>query len=360
MAKALFEEATEAEKQLLNEHLQKNPVLQQQYDLLLQLFISKAPTASLTTETTDQEATEVFEIFRKALELEMPDEEEANPQPGRGIKRYFYWAAAAAIIILGTAVWWFFPTEPTRSSNTDKAILAAEKGVRKQIVLPDSTKVWLNAGSVLYAVTNFEGTTREVRLEGEAFFDVKTLPERPFIVHANDIEIKVLGTAFNVKAYKEDENTETTLYRGLINVSKNNDANFQPIMLYPNQKLVIPRQDVSLSTRSEKTSTTTSSSLKSSIAILQIDSAKIEEKRIETAWMHNRLEFRDDDFETLAAKLERWYNVQISFTDERAKQLNFNGSFEKENIEQALKALATANPFTYKIKNDEIFISSIQ
>src|SRR5690606_8137812 len=93
--------------------------------------------------------------------------------------------------------------------------------------------------------------------------------------------------------------------------------------------------------------------------IAPIDSTKKEEERFETAWLYSRLEFRGDSFEELAFKLERWYNVNIRFADENVKQLNFNGSFEKESVAEAFAALQTALPyFTYKIENNDITVKS--
>jgi transmembrane sensor len=93
--------------------------------------------------------------------------------------------------------------------------------------------------------------------------------------------------------------------------------------------------------------------------ISHIDSTKKENERIETAWVYSRLEFRGDKFSALAQKLQRWYNVTINFTDDKVKELEFNGSFEKETVEQAFAALKVANSlFTYKIENHEIFVGS--
>lgn len=355
MAKALFGEATEAEKRWLDSQLQNDPSLQQQYDLLIQAFKTGQPTFFIhgQEETIDSE---VLDIINKATVLENAETLVAAPK--KMLKRFIYWAAAAAVIVLFAGAWWFSTKSNSPGPVPETPVLATENGARKSIVLPDSTKVWLNVGSRLYVVNQFKGATREVRLEGEAFFEVTKNPARPFIVHANNIDIKVLGTAFNVKAYQNDENTETTLYRGLINVTKNNEADFQPILLYPNQKLIVPRNTVAKAIQQEKTVAAGGDRPKNPIAIQLIDSTKLEEKRIETAWVHNRLEFRDEGFKALAEKLERWYGVRITFTDERVKRLNFNGSFEKEPIDEALKALATANPFTYKINNNEILISS--
>jgi transmembrane sensor len=198
-------------------------------------------------------------------------------------------------------------------------------------------------------------------LEGEAFFDVVKQPERPFIVHTAGINIKVLGTAFNVKSYPEDKTVETTLYRGLVQVSRQDDITKKVIELRPNEKLALPKQAAKEESElsQEKAPATKLQPVISSFVKTHIDSTKKESERLETAWLYSRLEFRGNNFEELAYKLERWYNITIVFADEKVKSLNFNGSFEKENVEQAFIALQAAVPaFTYKIQNHEVLVSS--
>jgi len=181
---------------------------------------------------------------------------------------------------------------------------------------------------------------------------------RPFIVHTSDIDIKVLGTAFNVKSYPEDKTVETTLYRGLVNVSRHNDEKKVAIELKPNQKLILSKQaakdEVLLSDKTKPSTPKPSTGF----TITRIDSTKKENERFETAWLYSRLEFRGDSFEELGRKLERWYNVTIVFTDEKVKQLHLNGSFEQETVEQAFQALKEGFPINYKINNNEISVGS--
>lgn len=348
MARCIFGEATPEEKESLQAHLKENPSLQQQFELLANTLNSRR------ADENDNESATAFDIIKKA------NAQVEKPVYRLSVKKYLPLAAASIILIVAAA--WFFllrngPATTDASPENQKPAYTAQNGVRKQVELPDGTKVWLNSGSDLYFINDFTGASREVKLEGEAFFDVVKNAARPFIVHAGDIDVKVLGTAFNVKAYPADGNVETTLYRGLVNITKANDKTFQPIMLYPNQKITVPRHRIA--DEGDKIVTTSSAStIKKSIAIQQIDSTRVEPLRIETAWMYNRLEFKGDSFAELALKMERWYNVKISFTDESVKQLNFTGSFEKENVEQALLALSVANSFNYKINANEIIISS--
>jgi ferric-dicitrate binding protein FerR (iron transport regulator) len=227
--------------------------------------------------------------------------------------------------------------------------------------LPDGTTVWLNAGSKLSYVGDFAGATREVRLEGEAFFDVVKQPGRPFIVHTTGIDIKVLGTAFNVKSYPEDKTVETTLYRGSVKVFRPEESEQKAILLKPNEKLIWSREAAIRPEKlSEQLPPAPVKTLSPSFTIAKIDSTKQESERFETAWVYSRLEFRGDSFEELAKKLERWYNVAIVFNDEQVKQLNFNGSFERETVVQAFEALKSAVPFNYTIKGHEIYVGSFE
>ena len=354
MAKSLFGEATAAEKEALQELLRQDPHLQQQYDLLLQVLNNRPAIYLEKGSKTNQEV--INHLIARGSAMEQRAEE-----PAPIIKKHFnkplVWAAASLIFICLVG-WWFFAHSPFQPKKlaAARAALIARNGARNKMRLPDGSTVWLNSGSKLFYITDFKGATREVRLEGEGFFDITKNEQKPFIVHANNIDIKVLGTAFNVKAYAEDENVETTLYRGLVNITKSDDSGFQPILLYPNQKLILPRKNLVEQTESKTVASISSSA--NAIAIKQIDSNKIENTRIETAWMYNRLEFRGDRFDELSKKMERWFDVKIAFDDEGVKNLSFTGSFEKESVEQALTALKTANSFNYKIKNNEILISA--
>ncbi|WP_090393496.1 FecR family protein [Niabella drilacis] len=350
MARAVYGEASASERQALQEYLAKSPDLQQQYELLYQLL---KRTESSSPALQDDYTEQVQLLLTKT-------ESPILPQAVKKVRRRLFYYGAAAAAVFAVAYWGFTqlyaPAGRLPLEGIYRLALDAPKGARKQLLLPDGSKVWLNGGSRLFYVTDFKGRSREVKLEGEAFFDVAHATAeggglRPFIVHAGNIDIKVLGTAFNVKAYANDPATTAVLYRGLISVTKHDgEKNFQPVLLYPNQKLVIPNILVAASSAV--------GGLREAIKIEAIDSTKAIAARVETAWMYNRLEFRGDDFVTLAHKMETWYNINIHFTDERVKELSFNGSFEKETLVQALEALKLANSFEYRVEHNEVLISS--
>ncbi|CAN5530762.1 FecR family protein [soil metagenome] len=239
-----------------------------------------------------------------------------------------------------------------------KSEVSTKSGSRSMIQLPDGSSVWLNGSSKLvYDNQNFGDKIREVTLTGEAYFDVVKNPEKPFIIHTAKMDIKVLGTAFNVKAYAGEKSTETSLIRGSIEVTLKGRQD--KIMMKPNDKLIIRNDDL------DSTETTPVVKIKKQkIAAPQAfmllghltfdkDSSII----LETAWVQNKLVFDNESFEDVAVKMERWYGVSIRFNDSKVKSIRFTGSFEKETVTEALDALKLLAKFNYSIKNEIITIA---
>jgi transmembrane sensor len=355
IARVLNGEATAKEQHELFDILNQDELLQQQYDLLSRIWQEKE--GNLEFEDKDAAQSTISRIINKAesegRRIELPVEK------SRFSRRRIWMAAASVLALVSVSFFWLNNSSPKAAEAKQEAI-EAKKGSRSKSLLPDGTTVWLNAGSKLSYDGDFTGATREVRLEGEGFFDVVKQPDRPFIVHTSGIDIKVLGTAFNVKSYPEDKTVETTLYRGVVRVFRETESEKKAIQLKPNEKLILAKE-AAINTE-DLSKEVKSSSVKEKIipafTIAHIDSTKKESERFETAWIYSRLEFRGDNFEELARKLERWYNLTIVFNDEKVKQLNFNGSFEKETASQAFAALKSAVPFNYTIKGHEIVVNS--
>ncbi len=356
ISRNLSGEATIQEKEELMNLLQQQPQLMQQYDLLKNLWKPGEDKQERIVEMGKishiLQLSEVENVLKKKAD---------NPTTLNNIrkrKKIYLWAA----VLIGLIVFawafnkWFF----YKKSSFPHEIVA-QKGSRTRTILPDGSTVWLNAGSRIVYGSEFNLANREITLYGEAYFDVLKEPQRPFIVHAGEINIKVLGTVFNVKSYPEDKTIETTLLRGLVEITTKN-AKRAAIYLHPNQKIILPQKTSALDIKSgiiainEKR--TGKNEKNNVLSITHLDSSLKENERIETAWIYNRLQFRGDSFTELAKKLERWYNITIYFEDDRVKELTFNGSLENETIDQAFHALQTANPFNFKIRNNEIFISS--
>ena len=242
--------------------------------------------------------------------------------------------------------------ENTQAKNQ----ISTKNGSKTNLVLPDGTKVWLNSGSQLTYDKTYGNKLREVSLTGEAYFDVVKNPERPFLIHTRKMDIKVVGTAFNVKCYPGEKTTETCLVRGSIEVTLKDRE--EKIMLKPNEKLIINNNDdVRVKDKAAvKAEKTTVQAEKPIISLSHLTLLPVDNTIIETAWVQNRLVFSGESFEDVALKMERWYNVKIEFADEKLKEEKLTGNFEKETMVEALNALQLVAPFSYTIKNDQVII----
>lgn len=283
-------------------------------------------------------------MFQK-ISSRISAEEIISSKPQRNI----YWKAAAAILIITCS--FFFYLKYDVSGVKDKSnwvVKTTARGAKEEIVLADGTKVTMNSGSKLTYPLSFKGSTREVHLVGEAFFDVTKDQKHPFIIHTGKMNIKVLGTAFNVKSYPEDEATETTLLRGSIEVTLT-DRPADRIILKPSEKLVVnysgPGKDLN-----ERFSLPDSTNALTEITYLHTRDSII----METSWLQNKLIFNNEDFNSLARQMGRKYNVDIDFKNEELKHLRFTGMFEQESLEEALKALQLLERFKYQRLNNRI------
>jgi transmembrane sensor len=268
---------------------------------------------------------------------------------------------ASAFCLLVIAGILFFthsgPAIPAAGYNSQAAGISSEvstrNGSRTSMVLPDSTQVWLNAGSRITYDKNYGVTNREVTLTGEAFFDVARNAGRPFVIHTARIDIKVLGTRFNVKSYPSDRTTEATLIRGSIEISIK-DRPTEKIILKPNEKLVVANDD---STLHRNNFTQPGVAANESLVMIRKPTYEINTGAvIETSWVENKLIFQDEAFKDLARQMERWYGVSFRFTNPRQEEWRFTGNFQKETIQQALDALKLTEPFNYTIQENQITI----
>lgn len=354
ISRSLSGEATPEEEQLLQHLLQENTALQQQYELIKRMWgAGEKQPDGFVDEDEKQNISRILKLAR----LESEKEDEAIPLK-RNRNYFFLIPAAAALLIIVFGIRMFYGKSDL-PANAGLQTIAAEKGSRMRTILPDGTTVWLNAGSHISFSENFTGHTREVTLDGEAYFDVVKQPERPFIVHVYGYNIRVLGTVFNVKSYPTDKTIETTLLRGLVQVTKQGVTGEKPIFIHPNEKLIVEKFAANSELNLPYKNSPAANSGNTDYIIKNLDTAQTEKEKIETAWVYNRLEFRGDNFEELAKKLERWYNVSIVFEDDQVKQLSFYGSFETETVQQAFVALKAAARFDYSINNQTISVSSI-
>ncbi len=274
-------------------------------------------------------------------------------------RRWKTWAysltAAAALIVAGI----FYFQGPESNAPANAPALAQEvstkNGSKTSLILPDGSKVWLNAGSKLVYDKQFGQKLREVRLTGEAYFDVAHDKTRPFIIHTEQMDIRVLGTAFNVKCYPGEGKTEAALVRGSIEVTMRNRN--EKFVLKPNEKLVL--NSPTSATQIEGQAATVKAVSKSPLVVIAPLTPSVEDEAviIETSWLENKLIFQDETFQEVATKMERWYGVTIRFAEPSLGRIRLTGSFENENINQALTALQYIARFKYHMEKDIITIS---
>lgn len=261
----------------------------------------------------------------------------------------------AAIFILAFGMSWFIHNAVNKSESHSVSYQHIEVpyGSKSKIELPDGSIVTLNSGSRLRYRNNFGSDSRIVFLEGEAFFDVKKSKTVPFYVNAAGIKIKVLGTSFNVKAYPEEKTIETTLVTGRIEIYKSNTKDeTQPLVtLNPSQKAIYERTSEAIALTGTEKAEETNTSVPEKIQV-----QKDINPEQSTAWKDNWLVFDNEPFVDLITRMERWYDVEIELNHPGLKEARFSGRFDKETIEQALKALTIVTPFQYEIKKNKIFI----
>ena len=353
LALKLSGEATPGDLMELEKYLESHPEESGIANNILSFWNEKSTPLNVTDEMEE-------ERFHLILDAEEEEEKEQTKPfiPVRKINRNKYawlYAAASVILILGIAFLFKKNVEDTSSISEKLQQVFVKPGSKSKIILPDGTVVRLNGSSKLSYHKDFNKNIREVNLEGEAYFDVTKNAAHPFIVHTSNIDIKVLGTLFNVKSYEQDQTIETTLLRGSIEVYYKDDPSAPKVILKPNEKLVF-RKDKEQDLASRKNEA--GDSLKKyegdqDISISTLAPNKPDSLKEETSWLYNRLVINGDDFNNLATKFERWYGVKINILSEDLKKYHFNGIFENETIEQALNALQLTVKFHYKI-NDEV------
>ncbi|MBP1221968.1 FecR family protein [Flavobacterium sp. 1355] len=222
-------------------------------------------------------------------------------------------------------------------SDTEKIsynTLKIPYGKKFELQLSDGTLVHLNAGTTLkYPVRFIAGENRQVFLDGEAFFDVAKDKKHPFIVNADNLNVRVLGTHFNVSNYPEDASTDVVLVEGSVGMY-NTDEDFditKNTILKPGFKGSFQKSNNQISTKPVLTD-------------------------IYTSWINGGLTFRNMTFKNIITKLERRYNVTIINKNEKLANEKFNASFKEESIENVMSYFNDIHGINYTIKNNQILI----
>jgi len=277
-------------------------------------------TLTEDTETSDTPNFRQSEVLNRINRSIKPVKRLAFPRWSLG--------AAAAILIMLSAGYLFFSNRNPVSNNQPLLSVSSLAGQQKKITLADGTEVTLNSLSTLHYKDIFNGTKREVYLEGEAFFNVVHDARHPFIVHTQRLNVQVLGTSFNVSAYTSDQKATVSVATGKVgvSVSKSSHAN----MLLPGDKLSYNADN------------------------------KIQTEHINPddvlAWQKGILIFHQESIRDIAPVLERYYSVHIYFGKNNNPGKQVTAAFKQKTLRQVMEILAQTGGFTYKLINNEIYI----
>jgi len=359
-------EATEQELEELDEILNKHPEMQVNSEMLMNLWEKKH------FQPIDRKK-EAFENHLKRLNKNFADAEvryetpELTEEPlddeeiisERRTKYRMTWllGGIAASVLLG--VFLFFQlSHKSRIDDLAKNTVTTKPASKTNIQLPDGTQVWLNADSKISYPEKFLGKTREISLSGEAYFDVVKDASRPFIIHTNALDVKVLGTSFNVRSYPDEKTTETALIRGSIQIILHSDPD-RPIFLKPNDKVVINnRMTTGIDSVSNVAKTKDNQNEKPFLTLDKVHIDTSENAVVETIWVRDKLAFENKSLERIVSEIEHWYNADITvhIDEEQMKSMHFHGTYENKSLEDVIGSLCLSYHLHYEVKDSKVII----
>ena len=233
-----------------------------------------------------------------------------------------YLTRVAAVLFIPMAIAFFFVLEKT-GVKTELQTVSTPLASKTYFVLPDGSEVWLNSGSTLSYPQKFDGKKRLVKLDGEAYFDVKK-SKTPFEVETNNVKVNVLGTAFNVMNYS-NTNTEVTLERGKVQLLSNSGA----------QQILVPGEQ----------------------AVIDLGNSSIHVQKVDTeiysSWINNKLIFKNETLKDVVARLERWYNITIEIDDRFISDKKLTATVEYESITEVMNLLEITLSLKYEYDKNE-------
>ncbi|MFY9152808.1 MAG: FecR domain-containing protein [Prolixibacteraceae bacterium] len=255
-----------------------------------------------------------------------------TPDSGNNQMGFFeiFSKVAAVLIVPIFLVSLYFNFREAKVKTPDQVAISpvreiyTKPGTRTKIELADGTMVWLNDGTTFRYPEYFSGKNREVFVDGEAYFEVKSNPENPFIVTNALMKTIVTGTHFNINAYTEDHYFEATLLEGKIHLEKND----QKILMKPGEQVQFDAKQ-------------------ETIVQKNVDPENA------AAWIDGKLIFNDEKVGIAVKKLGRWFNVEIILTDPDLADFKLTGTFQDEKLDQTLKLISLALPVNFEFKKEE-------
>jgi transmembrane sensor len=275
-----------------------------------------------------------------------------------------YGLSLAAVSVIAFFLGSFF--SGPKNTNVVQQVIAvsyneikAPFGSKSEIILPDSSHVILNAGSTIRYRSDFNIHNRNISLTGEAYFKVTKNANIPLIVQAGKINVKAVGTEFNIKAYEDEAIIETTLVEGKVEITQTgqyeNDKNF--IDLNPNQKAIYIKESDSFTLGKVKVIDPLVAQKNSTLYDNILISPKVDVNQI-VAWTKGKLLIKGESLENLCVELQRKYDVTFVLSDDEIKKYRFTGVLLDETLEQVLNVIKLTAPIEYHINGKKVVLSS--
>ena len=296
---------------------------------------------------TEKEKLHSGKLFSKVLEKQWEDAQDAAAKDKTDVNRIWakiqrelwerkpvktyeyykiYSIAASILLLIGIGCFaWILSRD--QSSNT---MFVATSGIQnmQSILLPDGSQVQLGPGSKLVYPSEFDGKTREVKLEGQAFFDVAKDKSKPFVVKTKDMDVTALGTAFEVFSYEMENSIETVLLNGKVKVDLLHGNHKREVILNPNDKLTLSRSDARIS-------------------IEKVNATKYSD------WRNlGILSFENEKLSMIIPRLEKWYGQKIFCQKDLANTYRFTFKVRNESLDRILYMLNNSSPIKYRKAGD--------
>jgi transmembrane sensor len=234
-------------------------------------------------------------------------------------------AVLAAVFFAGIQLGDNFNSQPQKITYSK---IISPKGNKTQVILPDSSKVWLNSGAELSYPSNYSAQKREVMMKGECYFQVKKDPEHPFVVHATKLQVKVYGTAFNLKEDDNRDLSDVTLVTGKVEVLDLRDETITDLI--PGQRL----------------------RYSNGVGKIQV----VDNMEASTSWINNILIFKNQPFEEVIRYLNGWYGVNIRLDHSAYYHHNYTFKVKTESLREVLELITIITPIDYNIEGDQVTI----
>lgn len=255
---------------------------------------------------------------------------EKQPQKRLIPLRVYRWVAAAAVLVLVfLSGMWMGNFSSFFANDQVYTTVISPKGSRTQVVLPDSTCVWLNSGAEIRYPTSFERKTRDVYIVGECFFDVTKDQQRQFVVHAEKVDVRVFGTQFNVRENENSDQVDVALIEGKVKIFGKQS---QPLI-----ELKAGEQ----------------------FSLIEGKGTVKEVRNIDrlVAWKDQMLIFENDPLENVIRTLESWYGVNFSVDSQMLTKHSYTFKVKTESLSDVLDLISVITPIEYKIDGDKVMIN---